>query len=245
MGIASLAGLLSGAGDVDAPNTGSVRNDYRGLLRGYLNSQGKILETEQKYRPGYDALTASSIGSLTPALAGVLDQNAGGIANLVRGISPSQTALLEKLTNQADQGLDAGASLDPSLKHVTQQSIRGGQAARGLGYSPADVLQESTALTSLGNSLRQERQGFASNVAGMNNAYETQPTLSLLSNLLAGTAGLSTKSSSPTLTPTSLSGQLLTMPYQGRLSAATSSAANNTGLYQSMDSNQSSFISGL
>lgn len=246
MGLASLGGILSGAGDVSAPRisgAGGVGQAYKSLLNAFGKSQAGIFNTQQTYQPKYDALQASSLASLVPALSGILNQQMPGATNLIRGVNPGQTALLDTMTNQAQQGLDSGAALDPSLARVATQAIRGGQAARGLGYGPSDVLQESSALTQLGDSLRQERQNYASNVAGMNNQYQTQPSLSLLQGLMSGGAGL--MGGGPSLTPTSLSSQLLTMPYQGKLQANMATASNNTGLYQSMDQNSNSFISGL
>lgn len=244
MGIASLGGLLSGAGDVKAPKSAAVGNDYLGLVNAYIKGQPKILDAERKFRPQYDALSGESMTRLASNLSGVLAKEAPGMAGIVRSISPSQTSLLDTLTAQASDELRAGTGIDPTLRRTAEQAVRGASAARGLGYSPSDVVMESSALTQLGNSLRRERQALGSSVAGMANQFETQPTLEMLLSLIGGAGALS-KSTGATVVPTSLSGQLLTMPYQGRLSAATSTAANNTGLYQSMDANQSSFISSL
>lgn len=244
MGIASLGGILTGTGDVKSPNIRKVGGDYNQLIDAYLGSQDKILASEQKLRPQYDALNTQSLANLMPSLAGIFSSAAPGVASTVRGISPGQTSLLDALTQSAREQLNAGAALDPALARVTSQSIRGSQAARGLGYSPADVMQESSALTQLGNTLRNERQNFASGVAGMNNSFETQPSLQMLLAMMGEAGGLSNSAGSK-LTPTSLSGNLLTMPYQGRLQANAATAANNTSLYQSMDSNSNSFISGL
>jgi len=41
------------------------------------------------------------------------------------------------------RAIGGGASLDPSLKAVNRTEHRGGQAARGLGYGPERLLEES------------------------------------------------------------------------------------------------------
>lgn len=218
MGIASLGGILSGAGDVGAPKVSHVNNDFLGLLQGLVSAQPRVFNVENTYKPKY---------------LGLNERLLPGAVSSVSAANPDEAMLLKKLAQQAGEGLDAGALLDPALQRVTTQAIRGAQAARGMGYGPSDVVTESSALTQLGNQLRQQRQGFASNVSGMLNNYLTIPGMSLLSG------------ATPSLIPSSAVNSLLALPYQGKLSAATSTAANNTGLYESMDSNSTSFISGL
>jgi hypothetical protein len=244
MGIASLGGLLSGAGDVRTPGAKQTGQAFRGLLNNYVKGLPAILGAQQKFGPQFNALNLSNLGTTTTGLSGILSGALPGAGSLVGNANPGQANLLGQLTQSAGQQLGAGAALDPALARVTQQSIRGGQAARGMGYGPADTLQESSAITSLGDQLRQERQNFAGNVAGMNNQYETQPTLSMLMNLLSS-AGTNNATSGPTLVPQSLSSQLMTMPYMAKLQANTTGANNSTSLYQSMDNNSNSFISGL
>jgi hypothetical protein len=244
MGIASLGGLLSGAGDVSTPGAKQTGQSYRRLVNNYAKGLPSILGAQQNYGPQFNALNLSNLGATVPGLSGILSGALPGASNLVNNANPGQANLLSQMTQSASQQLGAGAALDPSLARVTQQSIRGGQAARGMGYGPADTLQESSAITSLGDQLRQERQGFAGNVAGMNNQYETQPTLQMLMQLISG-AGANNATSGPTMVPQSLSSQLMTMPYMAKLQANTASANNATSLYQSMDSNSNSFISGL
>jgi len=227
MGLASLGGIFGGAGNVGTPSAQFYNRAYTNLMNTFAGGVGTQLSTQQQYGPQFNALALSN------------QANA-----MVRGASPGQTSLLDNLTQSANQQLASGAALDPALARVTQQSIRGSQAARGLGYGPSDVLQESTALTSLGDQLRQERQGFASNVAGMNNQFETQPTLALLNNLISQGGTLNATSAPNLISPTQ-AGQFLTMPYQTKAQANAATAANTTGLYQTMDNNSNSFISGL
>lgn len=244
MGIASLGGILSGAGNVSAPNTRGVGKDYSNLLNSYLGGSGAIFNNQATYQPQYDQLNLSQLLQTIPQLTNSLTSNAGSASNIVRSINPGQTGLLDSLTKSATDQLGAGASLDPDLQKLFEQSSRGAQAARGLGYGPSDAFNESLGMTQFGNDLRTQRENFAGNVAGMNNQYETTPALNLLTQI-PGMAMSVNGSSGPSLAPPSLTGQFLTMPYQGRLQAAGQTAANNTGLYQSMDSNSNSFISGL
>jgi hypothetical protein len=244
MGLASLGGIFGGAGNVGTPSAQFYNRAYTNLMNTFAGGVGTQLSTQQQYGPQFNALALSNLGTTTSGLAGMVSGLLPQANAMVRGVSPGQTSLLDNLTQSANQQLASGAALDPALARVTQQSIRGSQAARGLGYGPSDVLQESTALTSLGDQLRQERQGFASNVAGMNNQFETQPTLALLNNLISQGGTLNATSAPNLISPTQ-AGQFLTMPYQTKAQANAATAANTTGLYQTMDNNSNSFISGL
>lgn len=244
MGIASLGGILSGAGDVSSPGSKGPGKDFAGLLRAFLGGSGDVFNNQATYQPQYEQLGVTGMGNQAPTIAKILSGLATGAGDTVRSISPGQTSLLSSLTKSAGDQLDAGASLDPQLQRLFQQSQRGAEASRGMGRGPSDVFNESLGLTSFGNDLRTQREQFAGGVAGMNNQFETVPALQQLNTILAqynankGGAG-------PSLAPPAMTSQFLTVPYQGRLQAAGQTAANNTGLYQSMDSNQSSFIGGL
>lgn len=154
MGLGGLVtGIMGATGN--SPKIASVSptrlsKDYLALINGFSQGQSTIFDAEEKWKPKYLDLEG---------------ENMGRAADIVRGVTPGATALFDKLDNQAEQGLDAGASLDPALARVATQSIRQGQAARGLGYGPADVLQESSALTSMGERLRERRQDFAASLA--------------------------------------------------------------------------------
>lgn len=224
MGIASLGGLLSGAGNVSAPT--GVGNTYSNLLNTYLGSQGKIYNAAAQYQPQYAGLQAGTLASLAP-----------GASATVNSINPGASNLMSELSQSASQQLAAGTALDPGLENVAQQSVRGAQAARGLGYGPGDAINEAIGMTGLGNQLQQQRQNFASNVAGQQFQTQTSPAL----GLLAGSAATNT----PALTPPSLTSQLLTMPYMAKLQANQATAGNAVNQYNNMDSNQSSFVSGL
>lgn len=244
MGIASLGGILTGTGDVSTPGSKWTGKAFSGLLGNYQNQLGSVLGSEQTYKPQYNEISLNDIAASYPELTNILSGGAGGVTNLVRGINPGQTNLLDTMTQSATDQLNAGADLDPQLARVFQQSIRGSQSARGLGRGPSDAFNESLGLTELGNNLRTQREAYAGDVAGANNAYSTSLIMPLLTNIL-GTAGQINQNAGPSIIPTSLTQALLTLPYQAKLQANTSTAGNNTGLYQSMDSNSTSFFNNL
>lgn len=251
MGLASLAGIALGAGKVATPNVGRVGNDYLGMLNNYQRGVPGLVSSAQQNAPNYLNLLLQGFNTAVPNTTGTATSAATGalpaLIAALRGSTPGQTALTDTLTRTAQEGLDAGAALDPALERVTQQSIRGGQAARGLGYGPADVLQESSALTQLGNMLRQQRQQYATNVAGVTN-MDKQSALQMLAQLIplgysTGT-NLATGAAGQFMSPAS-SINLLLAPYQARAQANQASADNLRSLYQSLDANSTSFTNNM
>ncbi|HEV8492704.1 MAG TPA: hypothetical protein VGR76_10555 [Candidatus Angelobacter sp.] len=217
MGIASLGGLLSGSGNVSAPS--GVGGIYGHLLSSYLGNQGNIFNAARTWQPQYAGLAAGTLGSLAP-----------NVTNTVNSINPASTALLAQLGNTASSQLAAGTQLDPGAAFQAQQQLRGSQAARGLGYSPGDAFSEALAMTGMGQQMLQQREALAGNVAGQQFQQQTSPALGLLTGV--------TSTATPSIISPGQQSNFISMPYQGKLQAAGQTAANNTGLYQSMDSNQ-------
>lgn len=187
------------------PQPTKVGKDYMGLLAAQIQSQPTIFNTEQQWKPQYLGLNQS----LLP-----------GAAQAIGDANPGQAGLLSRLTQQASEGLDAGANLGP-LQPLALNSLRGGQAARGLGYGPGDALNESMGVAQFGNQLQQQRQGFASGVAGMQNQFVTQPAL-----------GMVTQGGTPTVVPSSQSYDMFNTAYNAR-AAANIAGANNAAAAQS------------
>jgi hypothetical protein len=244
MGIASMGGIFAGAGNVSAPNARETGRAFSGLLGQYMNQLPNIVGADTTYKPELNAANVGNIAANFPQLSNILSGGAGGVADLVRNLNPGQTNLLDSLTKSASTQLNSGAELDPQLQRLFEQSIRGGQAARGLGFGPSDAFNESLGLTQFGNDLRTQREQFAGNVAGMNDQFTTEHILPMLTNILQS-AGAINQGSTPSILPTSLTQALLTMPYLAKANARTATAANTTGLYQSLDSNSTSFFNNL
>jgi hypothetical protein len=153
------------------PTAGKVGQDFSGLLDVWLGKQPQILGAEQQFNPQYAQLA----GSLLP----------GGVGS-VKSAVPGGANLLDQLTQSAGEQLGAGANLDPALLRITQQAQRGAEAARGMGHGPSDVVNESAAITGMGNQLQQQRQGFASGVAGLDFASLLNPAMQLTQGASAG-----------------------------------------------------------
>jgi len=233
MGVGGLiTGIMGATGaypKASVPGAGRVTKDYLGLVKGYEQAQPDIFATESKYQPMYTDLALSNLARAIPSFSNILSGAAPGAAGVVRGVNPGQTRLLDTLTSQAQEGLDAGTSLDPGLERLFSQSVRGGQASRGLGFGPSDVLQESLGVTNLGQQLRQYRQGFAGNVSNLGFNEETAPTLGLLTDLVGG-GGKVASSSGPSLFPSNQSYDLFNTAYNARAAAGIADQNAQTAL---------------
>ena len=85
-----------------------------------------------------------------------------GYNALTRASNPGGAGLLDQLTSKVGNELQYGTELTPAEKMQLNQSVRGGQAARGMGFGPSDVFSESMANAGMGQSLLQQREGAAS-----------------------------------------------------------------------------------
>ena len=238
MGIASLGGILSGAGDVRAPGIDKTTEDWMGMMNAYLQEQAPLYASEAQYQPKYTALSNQNLTATRTS--GVNDVNAlsPNILNILRSYNPQQTGLLDTLTSQAQNQLAQNGALDPAMERRVQQNVRSSQAARGLGYGPGDAAMEQFYQTQTQEQRRQANQALASQVA-----TQTQNTYRDPFQIMLGYSNPA--SATPAITSTGNMLNFMGVPYQGRLSAATSTAANVSGLYKSMDENQTKFMSGL
>lgn len=141
-------------GAVPPRNLGAEVGNTLGVYRQYAPD---VYGLEAQYRPQYAGLER---GILTDSVRG-MTQGAGAV-------DPAQASLLGELNRQALSELQMGAQLDPSLRNEVQQSVRAGQAARGLGLGPADVYQEAMQTGSAAQALRSQRRSFAGGVGALN-----------------------------------------------------------------------------
>jgi hypothetical protein len=261
MGIASLGGLLSGAGDVESADTGETKQDFRRLLRGYLGSAQGLYDTEAQFKPQFLQLDlqqfSNALQGLQPQLSGAntssRSANIGDLSTLgpaalsaYRNLNPDGGRLMTSLNANAQAGLEAGNRIAPNdISNITS-SVRGDWASRGLGTSAPGQLDEAVNLATAGENLRSNRQQFASGVAGLNQNQNAQllPILQGESNAPAA-AGQFLGSAGPTLFNSGQVGDLMSSVYGAKNAANQATAANATSLYQSMDANQTAWGSSL
>lgn len=101
-----------------------------------------------------------------------------------RTANPGAASIVDSLVNRANANLAGG--LDPQEERALQQSVRGAQAARGVGYGPNDLFGEVVASGVGGQELIRNRaaQALAASQGFYGNPFET-----ILQRTSGGNAG--------------------------------------------------------
>jgi len=157
-------------------------------LMGNGTSPG-LLQTMETLSPRIQQIANSTQASQRQADVEALQKYGPQAVAAIRSADPQQQVLVERLNREATQGLDAGASLDPSLANTISQSVRARSAANGFGFGMPDAVTEAYAMGDRGQALRQQRQGFAGQVAGINAATGADPALAILGRPSSAGAG--------------------------------------------------------
>jgi len=203
-GIINKAADPFGWGDPSPPKTpapGKVGQDYLGLIQAFSQGAPTVFGMEQQWKPQYIAENVKNISTYgAPAVAAY------------RGADPEQAALSSAMTRDATVGIDAGSRLDPAQLRLSNQYTRAGQAARGLGFGPADAYQETGDATRMGVQLQNDRRDYAGRVSLLNQNTNAQA----LGALNAG----------PTIMPADQNYDIFNTAYNAR-SATSIAAANN------------------
>jgi hypothetical protein len=237
MGIASLGGILSGAGDVESPNLGQSTSDFRSLMDAYFGQSGNVYNNEAQYKPKYAAMDAGLFNTnFQKTFGSVLPMAASG----ARNAAPGASGLMNTLTSQAQDQLRTNGALDPAAQRQVQQSVRSSQASRGLGYGPGDAAQEQFYQMQTQEQRRAQNQSLAGGVAQQDWNMFGMPAFNLAAGA-AGQAGSVAVGAHPTLGPDT--NRMLAMPYEASLQQNIGTAQNNTGLYESMDKNSTGLVS--
>ena len=153
---------------------GNVTENYdipasRGLIDVYSND----------IAPAYSRMENTARAASVAGDMDVMSRYGQQASDLIRRTSGNE-GLLKTLNAQAQSELDAGATLDPSLRREVQQSIRAGQAARGFGMGVNDMAAESYMTAMQAEQLRRARQGFGMQMVGLNQATGGDPFMALL-----------------------------------------------------------------
>lgn len=139
-----------------------------------------LLNTIKQIQPEIQALSDASQSQQRAADIKALQDLGPAAVAALRSADPLQQELVQRLNTEATTGLDAGASLDPSLAGVVGQRLRSRSAANGFGFGLPDAVTEAFAVGERGQALRQQRQQFALQTAGINAATGSDPALAIL-----------------------------------------------------------------
>lgn len=244
----SIASQVKNAGKVYAANAQYAplysqlnEEDLASMLNGSNGQPGFLSEYQNSIMP---ALTAAQ----TTANTATRTANLNDAANLTpqylaneRAANPGAAGLLDNLTSNANRDLSYGTELTPAEKTQLNQSVRGGEAARGMGNGPADVFDESMADTGFGQSLYQQRQGEAQGLVPTLQNFWGNPTAAIsgmgssggmsASQLTTTGAGLSAPSQSSEFNPNDAENQLMmTQQFEGAMGAAQGAGKSLTSM---------------
>lgn len=92
---------------------------------------------------------------------------------------PQQAQLMQSITDNAQQGMDAGTNLTPAQMRLVQQSVRQGQSARGQGFGNADTYGEAMGVSQYGQQLQQQRIANAGSAAQQRFQYYGAPAMNM------------------------------------------------------------------
>lgn len=174
------AGWYDANGNLVSSNTNAFTTNTatNGNIRGYHGApvghgNGNEAATQNipdgvRWLNAGQQLTGTRTTSGSPGLLSLYGRNLNDLAALNRSADPAGYGLLDTLNQQASSDLALGNRLSDAQTRLVQQSSRQGAAARGLGYGPSDVFNESLMMTGYGDDLLNQRRQFAANMLGVN-----------------------------------------------------------------------------
>tara|TARA_Y100000593_G_scaffold93634_1_gene189262 strand:+ start:577 stop:1458 length:882 start_codon:yes stop_codon:yes gene_type:complete len=161
---------------------------------------------------------------------------------------PEKRAVSDELMRQARAELEAGATLDPSLRREAQQAYRNAATARGMAYNPNSAAEEAYFTGLQAEQLRRQRQAFAMQALGQRQGMTGDPFMAILGRPSQsfsasqgfGQQGFATTQTSPGLfSPESqYAGDVYASNQQTLLGARQATAANRaavqSGIFQGL-----------
>lgn len=128
--------------------------------KGYLDLAGEVSDRADQMQ---------ALSQTRQRSADIADVQNLGPASLqaIMAADPAQAHLINQLTEQSDEELALGTRLSPSQMRLVQQSVRAGQAARGMGFSPADNYGEALGVSQFGTDLQNQRRQQAASTIGI------------------------------------------------------------------------------
>lgn len=177
-----------GLARTDNFRVGTMNNEFTSMINSLTAAQPQLYASEKEYAPKYNQLARERLRDTVTGGNGV-----PGIGQMyalaLRSADPGQAQLMDQLTQTANSDLALGASIDPQLLRIAQQSVRGRTAGTLGATGGSGALKEALGVSEFANNLRTQRRGFAAGVSAMNDArYAGVPGAAL------GISGVSTGS---------------------------------------------------
>jgi hypothetical protein len=192
----------------DNNNMTTVGNEYQDMLNLSLKYQPELLAAERKYGKEYvanrlanlkatqggvsDIATATSDVAAQTQARGLAAQRTANVADVeqlgprylqaMMAADPQTAGLMNSMTTEAQSELDAGYNLTPAQLRLAQQSVRARNQGTLGGTGRAGDLKEAIGVSQYGQDLRNQRRGYAANVAGMRASLYGEPGAKVLQN---------------------------------------------------------------
>jgi len=143
-------------------------------LASYLNgtdgSPGVLSLYKDNIAPTLQAVQQTNQASQRNADISAVEQLGGRAVAAFQNANPQEKALIDKLNQQASAGLDAGTSLSPEEMRQAQQAARAASQARGDATGTSSIYAETQNVGAAGVARQRERQAFAGQIAGLDQA---------------------------------------------------------------------------
>ena len=166
-----------------------AQTNLNSFLNGSGGQPGFLSEYSNQIMPQLTAAqTAANSATRTANLNDAAQLTPQYIAE-ERAANPGAAGLLDTMTSNSARDLSYGTNLTPAEQTQFNQSQRSGAAARGLGFGPSDVFNESLANTGFGQSLYNQRMGQAQGMASQLQSFYGNPTAAISG--MASNAGMS------------------------------------------------------
>jgi hypothetical protein len=153
---------------------------FNNALYGSGGNRGLLDMYTQDIAPQMSAVDRASQQAQREADIAAVEQFGPRATAAMRAVNPEQTALLDSITRQSTEDVQAGYNLPAGLQNVVNQSTRAGQAARGLGFGPADAYSETLRQSEAANQWHGQNLDRGMRVAATNAATQTDPFLAIL-----------------------------------------------------------------
>ena len=250
---------------IKAPKARDYGGEMKSTLQAQVDMAGDLYGAEEQWRGKYAQLDMDIAKQMAPQLLdlyetsqsrlGAMDreqlglQREGDIAAIEQyggraraaldAANPEQAALLKELNAQAMGDLQLGGQLNAGERRELTQSSRAAQAARGFGYGINDAAIEAFANLQGSEQRRQQRQGFAQSMVGMNQATKADPFMAILGRpssmnpMMSGGVVGQAQGFNPgaMFSPESqYAGDIYNQNYQGQLAARTATAKNRASM---------------
>ncbi len=134
-------------------------------------TRGLIDITERDLQPAQRRMQTEDTRARVQGEVDILREMGPEAIAALKASNPSAAALIDELTRQASEELQLGGNLSRDQRRQVSETVRQGQADRGMGFSPSDVFIEALQTADASEALKASRRSFAANTAQLNAGF--------------------------------------------------------------------------